>query len=115
MGENGLPSFVPPSFAGGFGECSFAGLGVVRAFTKASWMESLVGTICAVGTGGATPPRDQRLEVVGSSVVGFMEIIDSMWAALEHIGVPMPRAQFQWTVLGPALGFASAWGLSPRQ
>ena len=66
-----------------------------RAGTKASWMESLVGVVYAVGSGGMQLPHGNVLcvQLPNSSRVNanaYMDVLQKVWENLKCLGVPMP-------------------------
>ena len=67
-----------------------------RASTLASWMESFIGIVYVVGTGGLYLPAGNMIYVrrapawESATTASFMACLHAVWRGLEHIGVQMP-------------------------
>ena len=66
------------------------------ASTLASWMESMIGIVHVVGTGGVHLPSGNMINVRraagwdAATSAFFMACLRAVWQGLEHIGVKMP-------------------------
>ena len=62
-----------------------------RRSTWASWIESLLGVIVAIGTGGRHLPQGNVLEIMFSgNHESLLAALEFVWRAFLQIGVPMP-------------------------